>query len=490
MKKKWTPAFLVFFFLSAALALSASCKEEGIASGAAVFVQAYEWGPGVPKVIVFLTRQASVVDASGLTVSTAGVERTVTDVYLSEEDGTKSKASSQYLAIDLETSYGVSGSLFAYDSSTLMNRWADSYPVAVDCEGFTVDGESFPLHLYEDCINSRVCPDTERFSFRDTFAGAYHNPFTGLEEELSLTRAAYEPEGLSGGAKNPLIIWLHGQGEGGTDPDIVLLGNESCALAREEIQSCFTAGEQTGAYVLIPQCGTYWMDEGDGTNGKGSGVSRYTEILMDAITDYVQSHPDVDANRIYIGGCSNGGYMTMNMLIHYPDYFAAAYPICEGYSYYEYRKDSAGSYDPAGVVTDTVWFTDEKIQAVKDLPIWFVLCIADPVIDPKTYELPSYRALLQAGAQNCWLSLFESIEGTDSLGKTYGDHAAWVKLFNNEVTGVQDREAIASSADEVMFGTIPDNGGGGVQKAGAFENLFTWMNAQTKQPENSKGTRQ
>ncbi len=141
-----------------------------------------------------------------------------------------------------------------------------------------------------------------------------------------------------------MVIWLHGQGEGGTDPDIAILGNEVSALAKEEIQSYFQTDDVTGAYVLAVQTPTYWMDEGDGTNGNGSGISRYTEILMDTINDYVAAHPDVDTDRIYLGGCSNGGYMTMNMVIQYPDYFAAAYPVCEAYAYYEYERNSDGTY--------------------------------------------------------------------------------------------------------------------------------------------------
>lgn len=64
-----------------------------------------------------------------------------------------------------------------------------------------------------------------------------------------------------------------------------MLGNEVVALAKDDIQLHFTAGKQTGAYVLAVQTPTYWMDEGDGTNGAGAGVSRYTELLMDTIKD-------------------------------------------------------------------------------------------------------------------------------------------------------------------------------------------------------------
>ena len=64
------------------------------------------------------------------------------------------------------------------------------------------------------------------------------------------------------------------------------------------------------------------------------------------------ANPAIDTDRIYIGGCSNGGYMTMEMVITYPDYFAAAYPICEAYA------DNA--------------ITDEQLERVKNLPIWFI----------------------------------------------------------------------------------------------------------------------
>ena len=165
-----------------------------------------------------------------------------------------------------------------------------------------------------------------------------------------------------------MIIWLHGQGEGGRDVDIALLGNEVCALARDEIQSYFTAGSETGSYVLAVQCETYWMDEGDGQNGRGYGASRYTRILMDTIADYVRSNPDIDTNRIYLGGCSNGGYMTVHMLTTYPDYFAAGYPVCEAYAFdRDFGKDA---------------------QILKDIPLWFTLSADDAVVDPKAIPSP------------------------------------------------------------------------------------------------------
>ena len=463
--------------------------ETGIIAGTSIFVQGYEWGPGVPKIILELQEEASEISAEGCKVVTAGTERTVKEVYLCDENGEKAEGASKYVAVEMETTYQVSGSPFTYDMSVMMNKWTETYEVSVECENFTVDGTAHKISFTQDCIENRICPDTERFSNRDSFTGTYMNHFTGEEEEITLRTAAYEPEDIAGGEKNPLVIWLHGQGEGGTDPDIEILGNEVCALAREEIQSYFTAGEEVGSYVLAVQCETYWMDEGDGTNGNGSGVSRYTEILMDTIKDYAESNPDVDPNRIYLGGCSNGGYMTVNMLVNYPDYFAATYPICEAYAFNEYARNEDGTYkinEEAGMGTSAFemtgerWMSEDKVEAIKDIPTWFVLSVDDPVVDPKAFALPTYRALVQAGAENSWLSLYESVVGTDSPDATYMGHFSWVYVLNNQVTGVQDKEAIAASTDNETFGTTPTNEGGGTLPAGEYTNLFAWMNAQSK----------
>lgn len=459
------------------------------AVNAEILVQGYEWGPGVPKIILDLGQDVSELSAGSCTVTTAGTERTVTDIYLCNENGEKTENPSRYAAIEMTTTSEISGSPFVYDISVSLNKWADTYKVTVDCADFTLDGNPMPLVINQDCINRRVCPDAERFANRNAFTGTYLNLYTNEEEELTLRTAAYEPEAIAGEEKNPLLIWLHGQGEGGTDPEIAILGNEVTALAREEIQSYFSSGDEIGAYVLAIQCETYWMDEGDGANGNGSGVSRYTEILMDTIEDYVSSNPDIDQNRIYLGGCSNGGYMTINMLINYPDYFAAAYPCCEAYAFYEYERNEDGSYqknEDAGegtsafVMSDRRWLTKEKVELLKNIPIWFVVSADDAIVNPRYYVLPTYQALVQAGAKNAWLSIFESVEGTDHPDNSYPGHFSWIYLFNNQVTRVQDPEKIAASSDLESFGTVPTNEGGGSLTVEDFSGVFAWLNAQKK----------
>ena len=461
---------------------SSATKAASIGDDAlSILVKGYDWGPGVPAVLVSLPKEASSVEAKDVKVTTARVERTLSDVFLCDENGEKVDGPASCVAFELETTNAVSGSPFRYDTTTLHNLWAPSYRVEVACDDLTIDGVSTSLDLSADCIDRRVCPETALFSNRSSFSGTYHNDLLDQDDQLTLQTAAYEPPQLKGSGRAPLVVWLNGQGEGGTDVDIELLGNKVVALAENRIQSHFDSDGTSGAFVLAVQTPTYWMDEGDGTNGNGSGVSRYTGILMDAVDAYVTSNPSVDADRIYLGGCSNGGYMTMNMLVTYPDYWAAAYPVCQAYSYWEYERDADGATGRSSVPTDKVWFTGEKVEKLKDIPIWMALSIDDPVVNPLRYGLPDYRALVQAGAQNSWLSVFESVKGSDDPTATYIGHFSWIYLLNDEITHVQDRNAIAATSGTDDFGQVPSNDGGGSENAGEYDNLFDWLNAQSRE---------
>lgn len=472
----------------AAAAAEAAAGADAQAASGSIFISGYEWGPGVNKVIFELPEAVKEVKTDGAVVNTNSNVRTAVAGYPSDAQGEKVEGESNYVTLELETNYSVSGSPFNYDFMvTFQNHWVDAYPV-IAC--FAATGEAEKTYGFNgDCINSRICPDAALFTNRGVFSGSYKNPMTEATDEITLQYAAYEPEALVGdNAKNPLIIWLHGQGEGGTDPDIVLLGNEVTALAKEPIQGYFTTeGGSGGAYVLAVQTATYWMDGGDGTNSSGDLTSRYTEILMDAIKDYVDGHPDIDTNRIYLGGCSNGGYMTINMLVNFPDYWAAAYPNCEAYAFYTFEEIQGDATAMGGSNTygpsDVRWMTDEKIEAIKNIPMWFAQSADDGIVVPANFALPTYQALLKAGATNAWFSYFETVNGTDDPEAQYMGHWVWCYLFNDQITAVQNPAAIVDAEGE-DFGFTPSNAGGGSKAAEvdgvSYDNIFAWMNAQSK----------
>ena len=471
-----------------------------------IFVQGFESGPAVSKVILEMDDyRITNLDKNDWKIKTNGFERKVMDVYVSDKKGEKA-FDTGIVTIELENVFNqktlkYEGTPFSYNIKKFFNEWAKEYIVQIEGK-VTVNGKDYLVNKKENVINNRVSTDTELFNYRSSFSGNYKNPITKKMENLKLEMAAYEPKSLKSGVKKPLIIWLHGQGEGGTDPDIDILGTETSALAKEEIQKYFTSGgtDTKGAFVLAVQSPTYWMDEGDGTNGNGSGISRYTQILMDTIKEYVKHNPYVDTNRIYLAGDSNGGYMTVNMIITYPNYFAAAVPICEAYAYREYEKNSDGTYKKNNIKvtingnnsiiskfieTNKLWVTREKIQKMKKTPVWFIAAADDKIVIPNKFSLPTYQDLLKAGADNAWFSYYENVVGTDVSNSRFPGHFSWIYFLNNQVEGVQDRNKIKNSRDTETFGFKPSNAGRGgsekaVVKGKIFENIFEWMNFQTK----------
>ena len=93
------------------------------------------------------------------------------------------------------------------------------------------------------------------------------------DPQIPLSYVYYEPE-MDADEKIPLIIWLHGAGEGGQEPPIAAIGNKVVNLISPKVQKIF--GGKT--YLLAPQAPTMWMDDGTGEYTK-DGSSKYTEVL-------------------------------------------------------------------------------------------------------------------------------------------------------------------------------------------------------------------
>ena len=457
--------------------------EETKDKGYITIIEGEDWGPAVTKLVIpytaggqgdfQVTAVKKAVASTGEEINDQG-EVLVNQVYRSDETGNKSD-DGNYTTIELTIHPDDTfTNPFYFDMEAFANSWADvTYTIT------SKNGDTWKKEI------NRIKEGADMFDKGD-------HTYTDEEfGDITLQYANYSPK--QDDKKNPLIIWLHGQGEGGTDTDITLLGNEVVALAKDDIQSHFTAGKQMGVYVLAVQTPTYWMDEGDGTNGAGAGVSRYTEVLMDTIKDYVSNHSDVDTDRIYLTGGSNGGYMTLNLAINNTDYFAALVPQAAAYSYYQYQRNEDGTYTTvpsdtslsgtAFVKTDDIYFDEDKIAALKDIPIWFIHAANDTVVNPSDYSLPIYKALVNSGATNKWFSYYESVEGSDMKDTSYLGHWSWTYFFNDKVSGVQSVSDIKEADD--LSGFSPSNktnGGISTVKVDgtAYDNIFDWLNAQKK----------
>ena len=406
-------------------------------------VTTYEASTLVNLVVVKPEVKIDNLDPSVLTVNTNGVERNVLTVYPSDARGAFNPEG-EYLALGLEKAAGRGLGL-----TKAGDVWKEEYSVKVGLKKGKTIKVGKQKYTAIECETEKALKDF--VSEADYFSkGTFTGRLTGKPGDVTLTYASYEPWSLKGdGVANPLVIWLHGGGEGGVDVSITLLGNEVVSLIRPQIQSHFTTeGGAGGAYVLSVQCPTMWMGTSKGF-GHGDYPSLYADVLKSCIDEFVDQHPDVDRNRIYLGGCSNGGYMTMHMLIRNPRYFAAAFPTCEAYM--------------------DQYISDTEIKALAEENIWFVQSYDDTTVDAKTHCIPTFQRLVKAGAKNVWMSMFETVEGIDNPGQKLFGHFSWCYLFNDVVTMSQEQ-----SEGEV----VPTNNGGGTVAPQGHANIYEWMNAQ------------
>ena len=406
-------------------------------------ITTYEASTLVNLVVVKPEVKIDNLDPSVLTVNTNGVERNVLTVYPSDARGAFNPEG-ECLALGLDKATGRGLGL-----TKAGDVWKEEYSVKVGLKKGKTIKVGKQKYTAIECETDKALKDF--VSEADYFnKGTFTGRLTGKPGDVTLTYASYEPWSLKGdGVANPLVIWLHGGGEGGVDVSITLLGNEVVSLIRPQIQSHFTTeGGAGGAYVLSVQCPTMWMGTSKGF-GHGDYPSLYADVLKSCIDEFVDQHPDVDRNRIYVGGCSNGGYMTMHMLIRNPRYFAAAFPTCEAYM--------------------DQYISDSEIKALAEENIWFVQSYDDTTVDAKTHCIPTFQRMVKAGAKNVWMSMFETVEGIDNPGQKLFGHFSWCYLFNDVVTMSQ-----VQGEGEV----VPTNNGGGTVAPQGHANIYEWMNAQ------------
>ena len=316
-------------------------------------------------------------------------DRQVTKAYVSDAQGNPVD-SGEYVTLEMAVSpTDTLGAALNFDLHTLFNNWVKPHYTITDGSRLVVDNNQGDIR-----------PQADKFK--------YNHKLIGIHD--SFPYASYEPEQASAQNKKPLIIWLHGMGEGGNSPSLPIMGNKATQFADASIQKYFD-----GAYVLAPQARTYWMH---GYNGFADGTSIYSKTLMEMIKAYVAEHPGVDENRIYVGGDSNGGYMTMLLVRDNPGYFAAAFPTCEG------LKDSL--------------ISKQDLANIAKTPIWFTAAKTDTVLPPKDYAVPTVERLKKAGA-DVHFSYFDNVIDTsgkykkaDGTPYEYMGHWSWIYVYNDQ----------------------------------------------------------
>lgn len=146
----------------------------------------------------------------------------------------------------------------------------------------------------------------------------------------------FVPHDYKGDKDYPLILFLHGAGERGTDGKKQAMVGLGKAIKDKK--------EKFPFIVVFPQAQKTWQaGSPDGKRALG-------------ILDEVQKDYKVDPKRIYLTGLSMGGYGTWSMAAAMPSRWAAIVPVC-------------GGGNPANA------------EKIKDIPCWCFHGDADTVVN-------------------------------------------------------------------------------------------------------------
>lgn len=177
----------------------------------------------------------------------------------------------------------------------------------------------------------------------------------------------------------PLMLFLHGAGERGTNVQRVAIHGP---------MSLVKQGRDFPFIIVAPLCpeGQRWQ------------VDSLLKLLATVTKQYA-----VDTNRVYLTGLSMGGYGTWNLGATRPDLFAAMAPICGGGELIDVLL--AGYGKPA--------------NPIARLPVWAFHGAKDNVVPPEESER-MIGAMKKAGAKEVKLTVYPE-----------ANHNSWTETYNN-----------------------------------------------------------
>ena len=168
------------------------------------------------------------------------------------------------------------------------------------------------------------------FSFQSVFAGKMTDRFQALQflnkKGFPLPYRLLVPRNYNASMQYPLVLFLHGSDERGTDNIKQLYVGLNIFAAEKEM-------EKHPCFIVAPQCPDEmkWADV-DWKSDRHIMQKSPTEALSSSI-ELVRELPkkfSIDTSRVYVAGYSMGGFGAWEAIQRWPDLFAAAVPVCGG----------------------------------------------------------------------------------------------------------------------------------------------------------------
>ena len=197
---------------------------------------------------------------------------------------------------------------------------------------------------------------------------------------------SYEPKGEK---KWPLMIFLHGAGERGSElKKVAVHGPPKIVKSQPDFPFI----------VVSPQCpeNQTWSND----------------VVLALVDEMIATH-QVDTNRVYLTGLSMGGFGTWSIALQYPERFAAVAPICGG-----------------GNTIDALLTPKRKAAALKTLGVWAFHGAKDSVVKLSESER-MVEALKRVGVTDVKLTVYPEAQH-DSWTESYANPKLYEWFLSHE----------------------------------------------------------
>lgn len=201
----------------------------------------------------------------------------------------------------------------------------------------------------------------------------------------SIPYVVYVPRDYTPDKKWPVVLFLHGSGERGTD------GLKQSQVGLGSAVRMYP--ERFPALVVMPQCAPGERWSGDMAN-----------LALKAV-DQTMAEYSIDPSRQYLTGLSMGGYGSWLIAAQHPTRFAAVVPVCGGGN----AEDGA---------------------KLKELPIWVFHGDADNAV-PVARSRQMVEAIKSAGGTRIQYTEYPGV-GHNSWDQAYSDKAMAEWLFQQK----------------------------------------------------------
>lgn len=223
------------------------------------------------------------------------------------------------------------------------------------------------------------------------------------EHGHTLPYRLYMPFPIVPGKRYPLVVFMHGYGERGSD------NRKQFFRFRT-----FPFWKKYPCFVLAPQCpesdssgeATWVKTDFGASSSRMNRLPAWPLALAMDLLDTIIDQDAVDRRRIYLTGLSMGGFATWELLERAPERFAAAMPLSGG-------GDSSLAF------------------TFSHVPLWVFHGLLDRTVQPER-SVDMVNAIKRTGAKPR-LTLYPDL-GHDTWTRTYSNIEVWDWLFKQHLT--------------------------------------------------------